>query len=197
MANDLGPAMQALPVATRNFVLALVRGPWNLTRAYLETHPESTYETANSHSTVLVHSPKVIAALQEEGRKRMDGGVFTAIDTVMQVIKDPGAEAKDRLKAAAMIMNRTGFHELTEHKVTVTRMLSDAEAALEIVFLAKELGMDPREALGPNVAMPRLPKPDPLDVEYAEIEPEAVFVEAADVEEDDECNGYAVASEIE
>src|SRR5271166_1337153 len=189
--------MQALPVKSRNFVYALMRGSWNLTRAYMASHPEASYETANSASHVLAHSPRIIAALQEEARKRLEGSALLSIDVMLQVANDPTAENKDRLKAAAMIANRTGFHELTEHKVTVTRTLSDAEAALEIVSLAKELGMDPREALGPNVAMPRLPKPDPLDVEYAEIESEAVFVEAADVEEEDEGNVDAVASEIE
>lgn len=168
---QFGPAMQALTEKQQGFVIAMMEtGGLNYTRAALAAgytdnprHPGQV--RAQAHR--LAHDEKIQAAIKEESLRRLGAASFIAIKTVLEIADDRTAETKDRLKAAEMIMNRTGLHATSEHKVAVEHTTkSDKETIARIEHLAKGLGLDPKVLLGRAVV-------------------DAVFEEVAPVDEDD------------
>lgn len=113
---QLGPAMAALTEKQRGFVFAMLSDPlatpseWARAAGY---DPNGSDRVAGHH---LSRSPKIEAAANELARAHLNTfGPALGIGVMMMVARNP--EHKDQLKAAAMLANRTGFHETTEHVV--------------------------------------------------------------------------------
>lgn len=129
--------MLALNPMQRRFVLALLdqRRRRNNTLAarqagYVDGHPGSLRVTGHR----LAHDARVIAALHEEAGKRLETAAHIAAAVVTGVMTDKDATNKEKLKAAGMVLDRTGFgatQTLHVHK-TVTRKMDVSAAAQKI-----------------------------------------------------------------
>lgn len=158
----LGPAMSALTQLQRAFVLAMIAEPlatpteWARAAGYDQNGSD---RVAGHH---LSRSPKIEAAASELARAHLNTfGPVLGIGVMMMVARNP--DHRDQLKAAAMLANRTGFHEVTEQVVSVTHKDRRGEAMeTRIRQLAQQLGVDADMLLGANA-----PKPKMIDVSPA------------------------------
>jgi hypothetical protein len=157
--DRLGPAMLRLSKRRRAFVVAALEMPCatqaQVARAAGFGTPTSSDNVMKVRGCQLMHSEKIIAALHEEASKRLRSSTVLGAAVLVEIAKDPSH--KDRLRAAEMLLNRTGFHELHERKLTVEhRDLTGAELTARITELAHRLGVDPSRLLGQNLAPMKL-----------------------------------------
>ena len=160
---ELGPAMQALTEKQRNFVYAMIEfGGLNNTRAAREAGYEGNTDTLKVTGHRLAHDTKVQEAMREMGPRMLNAGLFTAARFVLETIDNPQVEIKDRLKAAEMVMNRTGMNATTEHKIAVTHTTRTSDEMIKrIEQLSKSMGLDPKKLLGGAY----------IEAEFEEVEP--------------------------
>lgn len=147
-----GPAMQALPTdKQRLFVCAMLEtGGRSMTEAARiagygsdDGHPNALRVSASR----LAHDADILAAMDEESAKRLRSNRILAVSTLEHIIKS-GMKDSDRLKAIEMLLNRTGLHAMSEHKVvTSDTSRSDEELVKRLRHLAKESGMPENELL--------------------------------------------------
>jgi phage terminase small subunit len=145
----LGPAMLALSERRRAFVIKYLEMgvKANATEAArLAGYVDDPTAKVSAHR--LLHDERVIAAIQEEARKRLQAGTLVATAYVLEVITDEKADPKDRLKASLALMDRGGLPGQSEHQVTVTRKVDRAEVIADIRRVCASFGMDPAIALG-------------------------------------------------
>ena len=145
-------AMSELTELQRRYVLAMASDPlanpvvWARLAGYADNGKSGIRVTAHH----LSHDPKVRAALYECARSTLESiGPMLGIAVMLKIARDP--EHRDQLKAAAMLANRTGFHELHEQLVHVQHTDRTGAAMIaRITELAGELGLDARKLLGVN-----------------------------------------------
>jgi phage terminase small subunit len=160
-----GPAMEALTERQRRFVLAMledggVKSNSEYARAAGFTGSPATL-AVTAHR--VAHDPKVLDAIVEEGTKRMHSGVVVAVSELVRLCKHALKDG-DKLKAIDMLLNRTGLHAKTEHKLTVRKESNEAEMIESITKLAVEFGMDPAKLIG---------RTQIIDAEFKEVTPAA------------------------
>lgn len=178
--------MLALPVRQRGFVIALLElGGQDFTRAakmagYGGDSPNGLRTIAHR----LAHDTKVQAAMLEEAQKRLGAHSILCTSTLIQIINGEiaGCTVKDRTKAIEMLLNRTGLHALTEHKVQVEHTISNEEALRKITLLAGRLGIDPAKLLGTGAPV--------LEGEFADVTDDSVPVLSAPEEPDPFANEF-------
>ena len=139
-----GPLMQALNPLQRAFVEVYLDHP-DLPAGQLAeragytkpTTPGSNQLATRGH--LLLHNERVIAAINEQASRRLRGAGGMAVKVLLDIARSPG---KDQLKAAIALLDRTGFHALSEHKVTVDdkRPQNEREMRARITDLISELG---------------------------------------------------------
>jgi hypothetical protein len=147
--GELGPAMLALSEKQRKYVWAMLNNPLGNPTVWCRAAGYSDKgEACKVRAFYVARNPKIMEAAQEECRKHLNtmGGVL-GVGVMMQIARKKGH--KQQLAAATALANRSGFHETTEHKVTVehiddTRMLEFANR------LASELGVDRGKLIGFN-----------------------------------------------
>jgi hypothetical protein len=111
-------------------------------------NPASLRDTAHD----LSRNPKIIAALNEEGRKLIHGGLYAdAIVAVRNLVQD--AAHRDHARAVGMVIDRV--HPLTTHHSVdvVHRHENPDQVALEELKALKQLGATREKLLelfGPN-----------------------------------------------
>lgn len=158
--ENLGPCMSALNERQRAFVRALIERPkcTFMLAARLAGFgvPGSSSHVLRQIGYRLAHQENIISAIQEEARRGiLSQGTLVGFRVLLQIAQNDGH--KDQLRAAEMLLNRVGFHEITEHKVMVTKTDMTGAAMVErIKLLAAGLGFDPALLLGgnaPEVAM--------------------------------------------
>jgi phage terminase small subunit len=173
--SDLGPCMRALPERQRLFVRLYIEQP---TRDGAHIAAAAGY-SSNGKSGIrveahrLLHSEKVLAAIREQLDKgfRTDAVIGRAV--LLEIALDK--EHPQRLKAATALLDRGGFHSMSEQRISVTHTDMSGEAMTErIKMLAAELGMDPARLLGHSAGTNAAPQ-----MKVIEHEPEAVAVPAA------------------
>lgn len=158
-----GPAMRAITEMQRRFVIAILeQGTANFTDAARIAGYKGDRHQLSVVGHHTAHNPKVQEAMHEEAKRRLHAGVIPAIATLVEVATDKFH--KDRVKAAAMILNRVGLHEMTEHKVTVENV-SDSAMIERIHQLAGRLGVDAKKLLGSAAK-----KVTAVDAEFEEAE---------------------------
>lgn len=153
MANQLdhprnfGPHMKALRPGQQRFVIAVLElGSTNYTRAALVAgYKQGPALKVTAYQ--LAHNPRVIAALNEEAKRRLMASAPMAISELVK-IAETTQDGKIKLKAIEMILNRTGHHALSEHRIDVQHSYSDPDAIARIKSLAAQLGLDPIKLLG-------------------------------------------------
>lgn len=171
--GSLGPAMNALANDNqRAFVIALLNnGDDNHKRAALDAGYTGTDNALRVTGHRLYHDDGILAAIHEEAVRRLNAGKIMAVSTLLTLARGAQKDG-DKLKAIDMILNRTGMHGMTEHKVTVNDISkTDAAMVERINTLAKELGIpiDLEKMLGRN--NPALPKPtEVVDAEFTVVE---------------------------
>ena len=138
----------------------------------------------SAHS--LFHNRKVQEALHEQAIGRLASTKIMAVSR-LAIMADSSTDEKVRLKALLAIMNRTGLHEITEHRVETVNINSTLEDDLDqLALLAKQSGqplspewqrmVDARAARkGPRVSEdePQYlvhPQPDPVTYEDPDAE---------------------------
>lgn len=187
--RNFGPHMRGLNRRQQLFVVAVLElGSTNWTRAarmagYTENH-DSPHGGIRQTAWRLAHDEKVIIALNEEAKRRLQSSAPMAISELVKFAESESPLPEDRklkLKAIDMILNRTGHHAKTEHKVEVKHEYTDAQAIERIATLARQVGVDPQKLLG-------FTKPDiepAIDAEFTEAEEESINAESAEHSMDD------------
>lgn len=151
--SDFGPAMRALSERQRLFVLAL-RGQKrknNTAAARAAGYGKESYGALRVRAHGLAHNEAVVAALQEEAQRHLDGSAFMAADVLVQIANDPKQSAKERRAAAVALLDRSGHGAAQNINVRKEIVDRSAPAMIErLVALAKLLGQDPSVFLGVN-----------------------------------------------
>lgn len=153
LAADWGPAMSELTDLQRRYVLAMLTDPLgNPSRWARDAGYDDRNDGAKVQGHYLSHNPKIQAAATEVARTHLGTfGPALGIGVMMMIARNP--DHKDQLKAAAMLANRTGFHETSEHTVRVEHTDRTGAALIErIGRLAAALGVDATGLLGVNAA---------------------------------------------
>lgn len=140
--RELGPAMRALSEKLRAFVTAKVVMGMNDTDAARH----AGYEYPEHHQWRISHREDVQAAILEQSQRLMRSQGPKSILTLCAIRDNPENAARDRIKAATELLNRSGFHQISEHHEHVHQHVSDAEADRRILQLAAELGLDEESA---------------------------------------------------
>lgn len=144
----LGPAMSALSPRMQQFVLALIQTGCSQAKAAELAGYQGGPKTWKAMGWRLAHDSRVQAAIHEEAAKLIRSSSVMAIGVIQDIAKDPTVDAKDRLKAALAILDRSGLHAHSEHKVTVEHHPNQEEMLLRIKEMAGRLGLDPVKLLG-------------------------------------------------
>lgn len=153
--------MLALTDMQRRFVLAFVRsGGRNANRAAVAAGYSNGKGAAKVAAYRLIHHPKIVAALREVGERQLDGSVFVAISSLVEIAADP--KHRDRYKACSDILDRCGFARTTRHEVEVTDPRSTAELLEFVSKYAKGYGLDGKSLVAPNL----------LEGDFVAVEPE-------------------------
>jgi phage terminase small subunit len=148
---EFGPAMSALNARQRAFVIALVEHP-GLTQARaaeMAGYSASSDGLLRKTGCVLAGSPAVQAAIREEAGKRLHAASLIAAGVVVDVMTDESASRTDKLRAAAMVLDRTGF--AAAQNINVNKTVTDQSGAAilsRIRALAEKHGLDPQALLG-------------------------------------------------
>lgn len=152
-APQWGPAMRALSEQQRQFVLAMLSEPfkpavhWARVAGYSDTAGGAKVRAHH-----LIYNPKVEAAVAEVSRSTMNlVGPVLATQGLIRIARNP--KHKRHHWALEKLANRVGFHETTEHKVTVAHSMDPAETVKRIQAAAAALGVDPATLLGANAPM--------------------------------------------
>lgn len=147
---ELGPKMQACSERERRFVIAYLR---NGGRDATAAARDAGYKDAGLHSSSIrvrahdvLHRERVIAALDEVGRKAFRGLMLPAIVALENALDDP--KHPDNVKSALSVLSRLGLGENTNVNVNVGGEVSvnHTNEALEHLRSLMELGV-PREKL--------------------------------------------------
>jgi hypothetical protein len=145
----IGPAMAALPNdRMRGFVHALIQTGCNNSRAALLAGYQGNSDVLKATGWKLAHDERIQAALEEEARKLIRSTSVMAINVVVDIAKDTKLDAKDRLRAAVELLNRSGLQARNESHVVIEHQL-DRQAKIERIHdMAIKLGIDPVKLIG-------------------------------------------------
>jgi hypothetical protein len=142
-----GPAMLALNTRQRAFVHAkTAMGLSNVAAAKFAGYSDRSPNAADVNAYRLSHDQRIQDAILEEGRKLMRGEGAKSILTLVQLRDNPQIEAKDRIKCAVELLNRSGFNAVSEHHEHHHVHMSESEQDARILALCAELGLSPDEA---------------------------------------------------
>ena len=141
--DDYGPAMLALSPMMRRYVVMWCEhpnfGPKALAKAAGYQGDDNCLAVTGHRVS---HDKKVLAAMDEEASKRLRYGGVIGVAAVVKIALNEAH--KDHLKAALALMDRTGRHAMSEHKVVVDdkRPETKAELIAAIKRVAGEAGLD-------------------------------------------------------
>lgn len=164
----LGPCMRVLNERERAFVIASSEvgsgKGWRVEAAKIAGY-SGTPNSLRVQAHRLATNPKVLAAMKEFALGLMHISSVRLTAMLLDIASgDIPSTAGEKLKAAAMVFNRIGMPETTEHKVSVTHDVDTASAMQKLTTFAKALNLDPKQLLGHiNV--------DIVDGEFTEVVP--------------------------
>ena len=150
---EYGPEMAALTEKQRAFVMAMIEFP-GITQGdaarragYIPSGSEGALRVAGHHCA---HNPAVQAAIRAEAGKRLNSSSLMAANVLLGLLTDEGVEAKDRIKAAGMLLDRSGFGAAQTINVNKTTTDRTGKAIMErIAALSQKLGVDASRLLAP------------------------------------------------
>jgi hypothetical protein len=144
--ESLGPAMRALTLKQRRFVMELRFGPAGYgseiraARAAGYGTPTSSDLSMRFLTHQALHSPRVQAALREVGGKIIRAEAFVSIRNVSKIASD--LDHRDCLKANLALMDRGGFSVETHYTITVEHKTDYTQQALEELATFRRLGVE-------------------------------------------------------
>lgn len=161
---EFGPAMAALNERQRAFVMAMIETPGcSNAEAARRAGYSDHLEAAKVRGFYLAHSPGVQAAIREEAGKRLNASSLLAAGVLIALLSDDAVEAKDKIKAAGMLLDRSGFGAAQTINVNKTTTDRTGKAIMErIAALSQKLGVDASRLLGPAT-------PAVVDAEFSEV----------------------------
>ncbi len=144
---DLGPKMQACSELERRFVVAYFATGQREKAAHAAGYagdPGSNLMGVQAYR--VWHRPRVQEAIREFAEKSVFAGLvplaMKAVENALMWFGD-----KTAVKAAEMVLDRTGFH--SKQEMTVTHVdESRVEQIKRIVAMARAQGLDPRKLIG-------------------------------------------------
>jgi hypothetical protein len=147
---ELGPKMQACDERERKFVwFYIINGDGNASQAardagYADAGPDSASIRVRAHS--LLHRDRVLAALEEVGRKSFRGLLAPAVLAQARMIANE--KHPDHAKVVQSTLSRLGLGERTGVDVNVSGevTINQTDAALEDLRILVGAGV-PREKL--------------------------------------------------
>jgi hypothetical protein len=149
---ELGPAMRILPPRWRVAVLALFETKGDRTAAIFAAGYRAKPDSLKVMASRIFADDRVRLAVAEECKRRIDTSEPEVLETVAGIMRDPTEKSADRLRAAAMIWDRSN-PVMTKHQVNVTHTLSVEETEIQHFRALQKLGA-PQEAFmnrfGPN-----------------------------------------------
>lgn len=168
--QEYGPAMSALNERQRAFVMSMIETP-GCTNA--EAARRAGYSDVSDGAKVrgfyLAHSPAVQAAIREEAGKRLNAASLMAAGVLMKLLGDDDVEPKDRIKAAGMLLDRSGFGAAQTINVNKTTTDRTGKAIMErIAALSQKLGVDAGKLLGPSNGTDKINMPV-VEGEFSEV----------------------------
>lgn len=147
--DDYGPAMSALTEKQRGFVLALIEFPGiSLAAAARRAGYSDVAEGAKVTGCRLARQDQIQVAMREEAGKVLNASSLVAAGVLMAILTDDGVDAKDRIKAAGMLLDRSGFGAAQTINVNKTTTDRTGKAIMgRIAELAGKLGVDSTKLL--------------------------------------------------
>jgi phage terminase small subunit len=168
--SDLGPAMRQLTSKQQRFVQIYLEQP---TRSGKSTAAAAGYSTGGSGVGVrfeayrLLRSERILAAIREELDKRFRSDAVLGRAVLLEIALDK--EHPQRLKAATALLDRGGFHSMSEQRITVDHRDMTGDAMRErIQALAAELGVDAAKLLGANAVPMKVIEHEPAAADAIE-----------------------------
>ncbi len=144
---SLGPAMLALSPGMRAFVYAKVHlGLTNVEAGKLAGYSTRSPNSLEVHTSQLAHHPNVQAAILEEGQKLMRAEGARSIRTLVEIRDSATADNRDRIRCAVELLNRSGFHAVSESHHHEHVHMTEGEKDRRILALCAELGISEPEA---------------------------------------------------
>ena len=161
--EELGPAMSALTVKQRGFVMAMIEFPGiSHSEAARRAGYADLSEAAKVRGYDCAHNPAVQMAIREEAGRRLNSLSLTAANVMMMVMMDPAAPLKEKLKAASAVLDRTGFGAAQTINVNKTVTDRSGTAVLaRLKELASKHGFDPMKLLSDETAV--------VEAEFSEV----------------------------
>lgn len=150
--REYGPAMQALNERQRAFVMAMIEVPGCSHAAAARRAGYSDHlDAAKVRGHYCAHHPAVQAAIREEAGKGLNAASLTAASVLLAMLTDDKVEPKDRIRAAGMLLDRSGFGAAQTINVNKTTSDRTGKAIMErITALAGKHGLDPMKLLEPD-----------------------------------------------
>lgn len=172
LAEEFGPAMQALTAQEQTFVCLLFCGLPSLTKAAEQAGFRAVNRAALSvQAHRLIHRADIGAAVIEESKRRTTFLMPKAQTALSNLIDNP--QHADHFKAIKMVREESGLSAVVRKVMDVNvnfSQMPQEQKIKHIVSYAAKKGLDPKALLGfdPGVVM------------------DAEFTEALDPEADDE-----------
>jgi hypothetical protein len=149
-SDILGPKMLALrDDRRRRFAFFMSCGDLNATEAARQAGFSDIGDACKVRAHELMHDETILDAIDEASRKILRGLAPLAVKRARDILNDRKHPHHGRM--IETILNRTGFGEKTEHKVTVEHTVDLKELRDFARRLAAETGIDPRKLLGADV----------------------------------------------
>jgi hypothetical protein len=141
-----GPAMQSLSPRRRAYVLAQLSDPLANPTVWARRAGFSDKGLAcKVRGHQLEHDEKVMRAVQEVVRQHLESrGPAVGVATLLKIAQTDGHP--QQVRAAEGLLDRTGFHAMSEHKVLVERR-DPAAMIARVRELAAQFGIDADELL--------------------------------------------------
>jgi phage terminase small subunit len=161
--EELGPEMAALNERQRAFVRAMIEhaGITQGKAAEIAGYSASSDGLLRKTGHFLAHNPAVQAAIRAEAGKRLHSASLIAANVVVSILTDDDVSPKEKLKAAGMLLDRTGFAAV--QKIDVTRKdESGANVMEQIKRLAEKLSVPVQHLLNKPAA-------PVVDAEFSEV----------------------------
>jgi hypothetical protein len=183
------PSFKPLNERQRKFVWALLKwgsGKGNRTKCAREAGYQGNDDVLGITAVRLFHDPRIQQALHEVAAARLGSFQLFAIEN-LTVLAETADKEEVRLKATGMILDRTGFNAVQEHKVTHHNETEDREQRLaEMTALCARnpklldtIAVPALRALiEQRIAQQSAPQPLPvkqlpvIDAQYKEVPPE-------------------------
>ena len=138
--TDWGPAMRMLPARWQKAVLALFATRGNKSAAYRAAgFNASGIKSVKANAWRLFQDDRVRAAVRETAVRFIDLSEPEVLGTVLEIMRDSGAKAADRLSAARAIWDRAN-PVLNKTKIEVEHHLSVDETDMAHYRALQKLG---------------------------------------------------------